>query len=652
MNKRAYSTLTIKSIDEDLRIIEGIASTPSTDRMGDIVEPDGAEFVLPLPLLWLHNSEQPIGHVIKAAVTAAGIVITARIAKGVLPSIDQAWALIKAGLVRGLSIGFSPIEFSEIKGTFGLRFTKWEWLELSAVTIPANVDASIQLIKSCDDAQLRAASGAKGVASKIVHVSTPGVPGKNSTNRKGTEKMNIQQQIAAMEAKRTTNAARMNEIMSKSGDEGRSLDQEEQQEFDELHADNEGINGHLTRLKQLEATMVSSATPTRATVETDGDPTKQGVQQRAPNVVWGKSQLPKGTAFVRYAMALAASKGVRSDALDYSARWKDSTPQVMNAIRHNVADMVQRAAMTAGDTTDADWAEPLVEYQTMAGEFVDLLRPQTILGKMGSLRRVPFNIRVAGKTQGATVGWTGQGAPKPVSELKFNEVTLGFAKAAGIVVISQELARFSSPSAEALIRTDMLDTMGQFLDEQIIDPSVVAVANVSPAAITQGILTQSVTSTGATVALVTADVKSIFDLFAAAELSTQGCVWVMRPQDAVALQMLRTSQDVFAFPNINADGGSWFGYPVITSTSVPSSVSGGSIIAFIKQSEIFVADDGGVRIDVSEQASLQMDSAPSTGAQSLVSLWQNNLIGIRAERFINWQRRRDTAVAYIDAVHY
>jgi len=652
MNKRAYSTLTIKSIDEDLRIIEGIASTPSTDRMGDIVEPDGAEFVLPLPLLWQHNSEQPIGHVIKAAVTAAGIVITARIAKGVLPSIDQAWALIKAGLVRGLSIGFSPIEFSEIKGTFGLRFTKWEWLELSAVTIPANVDASIQLIKSCDDAQLRAASGAKGVASKIVHVSTPGVPGKNSTNRKGTEKMNIQQQIAAMEAKRTTNAARMNEIMSKSGDEGRSLDQEEQQEFDELHADNEGINGHLTRLKQLEATMVSSATPTRATVETDGDPTKQGVQQRAPNVVWGKSQLPKGTAFVRYAMALAASKGVRSDALDYSARWKDSTPQVMNAIRHNVADMVQRAAMTAGDTTDADWAEPLVEYQTMAGEFVDLLRPQTILGKMGSLRRVPFNIRVAGKTQGATVGWTGQGAPKPVSELKFNEVTLGFAKAAGIVVISQELARFSSPSAEALIRTDMLDTMGQFLDEQIIDPSVVAVANVSPAAITQGILTQSVTSTGATVALVTADVKSIFDLFAAAELSTQGCVWVMRPQDAVALQMLRTSQDVFAFPNINADGGSWFGYPVITSTSVPSSVSGGSIIAFIKQSEIFVADDGGVRIDVSEQASLQMDSAPSTGAQSLVSLWQNNLIGIRAERFINWQRRRDTAVAYIDAVHY
>lgn len=150
----------------------------------------------------------------------------------------------------------------------------------------------------------------------------------------------------------------------------------------------------------------------------------------------------------------------------------------------------------------------------------------------------------------------------------------------------------------------------------------------------------------------TADVKSILELFADADLSTQGCVWVMRPQEAVALSMLRTSQDVFAFPTINADGGTWFGYPVITSTSVPNSASGGAIIAFVKQNEIFVADDGGVRIDVSEQASLQMDSAPSAGAQSLVSLWQNNLVGIRAERFINWQRRRDTAVAYIDAVNY
>ena len=37
---RAYSLLTVKSVDEDARVITGMATTPETDRMGDIVVPD------------------------------------------------------------------------------------------------------------------------------------------------------------------------------------------------------------------------------------------------------------------------------------------------------------------------------------------------------------------------------------------------------------------------------------------------------------------------------------------------------------------------------------------------------------------------------------------------------------------------------------
>lgn len=466
--------------------------------------------------------------------------------------------------------------------------------------------------------------------------------------------MNLQESIASFEAKRLASTARQAAIMKTAVDDGnRTLNETETQEYDLLGAEVLSIDSHLVRAKALEKASVSTATAVRATVEDDDDPAGTAAQSRSGNVItYGKNKLPKGTAFTRYCIALAATRGVRSDALDFARRWKDTTPEVFASIRDNAADLIQRTAVTAGTTTDSDWAEPLVIYQNMASEFIDLLRPETILGKMPSLRRVPFNISVAGKTQGSTVGWVGQGLPKPVSELKFNEVTLGAAKAAGIVVISEELAKFSSPAAENLIRQDLVETMAQFLDEQFINPAIVAVANVSPAAVTQGILSQRITSGGATVALVTADIKSLFDLFAAANLSPSGGVWVMRPAEAIALSLLRTSQDVFAFPTITAEGGTWFGYPVIVSNSVPHSASGGAIIAFIKQNEIFLADDGGVRIDVSNQASLQLDSAPSNGAQSLVSLWQNNLIGIRAERFINWQRRRDTAVAYIDAVNF
>lgn len=80
---KAYSTLQIKSVTDtdDERIITGIATTPSTDRDDDILEPTGAKFALPIPLLWQHSHNQPIGEVTHATVTDQGIEIAAKIAK-------------------------------------------------------------------------------------------------------------------------------------------------------------------------------------------------------------------------------------------------------------------------------------------------------------------------------------------------------------------------------------------------------------------------------------------------------------------------------------------------------------------------------------------------------------------------------------------
>ncbi len=46
-------------------------------------------------------------------------------------------------------------------------------------------------------------------------------------------------------------------------------------------------------------------------------------------------------------------------------------------------------------------------------------------------------------------------------------------------------------------------------------------------------------------------------------------------------------------------------------------------------------------------ASLQMDDNPTSGAQQLKSLWQNNLVGLRAERTFGVEVLRATAVALI-----
>ena len=80
---RAYGLLEIKSMDDAERVIEGIATTPNPDRMGDIVEPKGAQYSLPIPLLWQHNSAQPVGEVFAARATDEGITVKARIFKAV-----------------------------------------------------------------------------------------------------------------------------------------------------------------------------------------------------------------------------------------------------------------------------------------------------------------------------------------------------------------------------------------------------------------------------------------------------------------------------------------------------------------------------------------------------------------------------------------
>lgn len=146
-NKRFTANLTIKSINDDLREIKGIASTPSVDRDGDIVEPLGAEFAAEIPLLLGHNHSQPIGKAKLGKPTKNGIPFTAKIASikenGALQDeLTKVWQQVKYGLLSSVSIGFTPTEYSFLDGG-GIKWLKYEIYELSVVAVPANADATI-----------------------------------------------------------------------------------------------------------------------------------------------------------------------------------------------------------------------------------------------------------------------------------------------------------------------------------------------------------------------------------------------------------------------------------------------------------------------------------------------------------------------------
>lgn len=636
--KRACTLMTVKSVNEDERIITGIASTPSPDRDGDILESGGATYRSETPFLWQHDRSQPIGTCTPKMVKE-GMQITAKLAKPTpdMPSqlaarLDEAWASIKAGLVRGLSIGFLPKEYSYLDEG-GVRFLKWDLLEVSAVTIPANAECSIQTVKSFDRQLLAASGNGKPV---VTTTPTAGATAKKSLENKG-KTMNLSEQIKSFENKRAALAASLNDVMSKAADEGRTLDTEETEQYDNVSAEVKSVDEHLKRLRDMENNMAATAKP----VAKAASGVVNTVENRAPGIIHVEQKLDKGIAFARFAKSLAAANGSRSEALEIA---KKQYP--LDAKLHHVL----KAAVGAGTTTDPTWAGSLVEYQEYANDFVEFLRPQTIIGRFGqgsipSLRQVPFNIRIPAQTSGGLASWVGQGKAKPLTKFDFESITFGFSKVAAIAVLTDELIRFSNPAADALVRNALAEAVIARLDTDFINPAKAEVANVSPASITNGIA--GIPSTGDP----DADAEAAFGQFVAANLQPTGGVWIMSSTNALALSMKKNALGQKMYPEMTLLGGTFQGLPAIVSQYA------GTNLTLLNAPDIYLADDGGVAVDMSREASLEMESDPTgdsvtpTGTE-MVSMFQTNSVAIRAERWINWKRRRTAAVAVITGVNY
>jgi prohead serine protease len=165
MKNRAYSLIEVKSVDEEQRIIRGIATTPTLDRIGDVVDPMGAVIRGSINLFLYHNTNLPVGSVDFGRPTKKEIPFEAQIPDvredgTVRDRVNEAWHSVKYRLLRAVSIGFNIIDDGvELLKNGGLLFTKWEMLELSLVGVPANPDAVITAFKSANPAAIRDALG-------------------------------------------------------------------------------------------------------------------------------------------------------------------------------------------------------------------------------------------------------------------------------------------------------------------------------------------------------------------------------------------------------------------------------------------------------------------------------------------------------------
>ncbi|MDP3228390.1 MAG: HK97 family phage prohead protease [Acidovorax sp.] len=101
-----------------------------------------------LPILWQHRSDQPLGAYDVAREDEHGLYLEGRLLVAEVTQAREAHALMKAGVLSGLSIGYY-VQSDQYDEKERLRtLTKVSLEETSIVTFPANDEARVDSVKS------------------------------------------------------------------------------------------------------------------------------------------------------------------------------------------------------------------------------------------------------------------------------------------------------------------------------------------------------------------------------------------------------------------------------------------------------------------------------------------------------------------------
>lgn len=436
---------------------------------------------------------------------------------------------------------------------------------------------------------------------------------------------------------RETKAARLAELAALFQTDGHEPSDDETGEFDSLTSEIKQLDNDI----RLQAYAEMTARPV------DGRTTKSGTASRGPTAHVKKADSDdkfKGQSYTRVliakALAMVHGPGYAMD--QAQKRWGTTHPKLVEFVR---------AAVAGGGTGSGEWGAELAQLDTQyTGDFVEFLYARTVFDQLG-LREVPGRVRIKGQDGAFTGYWVGESKAIPMSKGDYSQVDLTPLKVAALTVISMELMEDSQPSAEMVVRDGLVEAASQRVDTTFLSDSA-ASAGVSPAGILNGVT--GIQASGTDLAAVRADLQGLIGVYTAAKMGS-GITLVMNPSTALAISFMYGSLDQRAFPDINQNGGSINGIPVV----VGDNVTAGQIIA-IRTQDVWRIGDSGVRISMSREATIEQQDDPSGATDTpvgvtttnLTNMFQEESIAFKVVRRINFQKRRSNAVQFIENVEY
>jgi HK97 family phage prohead protease len=146
--------LQIKALEESGKFMGYGAVFGNRDSYGDVIVKGAFNSSLKnmkpqdVKMLWQHNAAMPIGVYDEIFEDENGLCVKGRLLVNEVEKASECYALLKAGAISGLSIGYSVNQDGSRMGTDGNNYlTDLKLWEVSVVTFPANPEANVESVK-------------------------------------------------------------------------------------------------------------------------------------------------------------------------------------------------------------------------------------------------------------------------------------------------------------------------------------------------------------------------------------------------------------------------------------------------------------------------------------------------------------------------
>ena len=564
---RAAGPLMHKTHSSDVEGMEFIMSDATADRFGDIVDPKGwdvSNFLRNPIALAFHDKSFVIGTWENLKTGDTDLRGHLRLApKGTSPRIDEIRALVEAGILRAVSVGFKPLEFTPINAKdpwAGTRFEKHELVETSLVAVPANPNAlavakslniSPQTVRmvfgehASDHTVRREFSAVRGEHADKQRGATADPPKEGSkatgehakepkpTMERKDKPMLLSQRIQGAEknllALQDNLEAHIGEIDDANPTEDQMVITED------LTAKIEAATRNLNNLKQIETRNAASAT--------DPAEKKSGhmtASSRPPaGITFREKKVEPLDYLIRCAVIRCKSKseGVTIDDMRRKLYGDDEITRVLS-------EMVLKAASAPAMTTVPTWAQELV--RTVWSDFMAVLLPSSVFPRLsasGLALTFGANGRIVIPTRSLTPtvagSFVGEGQPIPVRQAAFASQTLVPRKLAVITTWTREMGDYSTPAIEGLLRQAVMEDTAISLDAVLLDNN--AATSIRPAGLRSysAALTASAVA-GNPFANFVADYKALYGgLLTATAGNVRSPVMMINPIQSLGLELLQ-----------------------------------------------------------------------------------------------------------------